>query len=373
MTSRTGSFEVRVRDLESGCLSNEFFDVTANQDTLALSVEIPLDLDCENEEVTLEFDVLGDADYESVWYDRFGSVLGESSNQLNVDQQGNYYLLVTNNENGCISRTNIEVERVAESPDTLLFEVLPAVCDAEFGTVRSLEVLGGTAPYNFYLNGSNVSMDVDPLSVPIGLNELRVVDDRNCEMVQNFEVPHESGVYFVLPPEYEIDLGDRVKLIPRFARGEEDISSIRWEVEDDLSCADCLEPWASPLENREYTLEIEDNKGCSHRSTTKIRVNFDPGVFVPIAFSPNGDGVNDFFFPQSQTKWIRSIGNFRIYSRWGEEVFRNLSPRLNVAEDGWDGSFNGKPMDPAVFVYYFEVEFINGFKQVFKGDVTLVR
>lgn len=373
LTSQTGSFEVRVRDLESGCSTNEFFDVWANNDTLELIVEVPLDLDCENEEVKLEFGIIGNADFESVWYDRFGSILGRSGNELNVDQEGNYYLAVTNNENGCISRTKIEVERVAERPDTLLFEVLPAVCDAEFGTVRSLEVLGGTAPYSLYLNGNNISTGTNPLSVPIGFNELRVVDDRNCELVQGFDVPQEAGVYFELPPEYEIELGDRVKLIPRFARGEDDISSIRWELADDLSCTDCLEPWASPIKNIEYTLFIEDNKGCSHRSATRIRVNFEPGVFVSSAFSPNGDGINDYFFPQSQSKWIRSIGDFRIYSRWGEEVFWNLSPRINVADDGWDGTFDGKPLDPAVFVYYFEVEFINGEKRLFKGDITLVR
>jgi len=373
LTSQTGSYEVIVRDESSGCFENGRFEVLANRDTLELIVETPLDLDCENEEVNLEFDVVGEADYETIWYDRFGAVLGSSDNGLNVSKEGDYFILVTNNENGCPSRSHIRVDRVAERPDTLVFEVQPAVCDDELGSIGSLQVVGGTAPYSFFLNGAEISANEESISAPTGQNEIRVVDDRNCEIIENFNVPHEAGIYFELPPEYEMELGDQVKLIPRFARGENDIRTIRWEVTDDLSCIDCLEPWASPLENTEYTLEIEDNKGCSHRSTTKINVLFDPGVFVPSAFSPNGDGINDFFFPQSQSKWIRSVGDFRIYSRWGEEVFRNLSPRLNVADDGWDGTFNGKLMDSAVFVYHFEVEFINGVKRLFKGDVTLVR
>jgi gliding motility-associated-like protein len=88
-------------------------------------------------------------------------------------------------------------------------------------------------------------------------------------------------------------------------------------------------------------------------------------IFVPNAFSPNGDGQNDKF---------RVHGNcfreflLRIYDRWGEKVFESNSPGF-----AWDGTFRGQEMDPAVFVWYLEATFVDGTSVNKKGNVSLVR
>ena len=69
----------------------------------------------------------------------------------------------------------------------------------------------------------------------------------------------------------------------------------------------------------------------------------------------------------------RRVVAFRVYDRWGELVFENRDTDVNNRETGWDGSFRGQEMSPAVFVWYAEVEFVDGSVAPFKGEVTLIR
>lgn len=96
-------------------------------------------------------------------------------------------------------------------------------------------------------------------------------------------------------------------------------------------------------------------------------------VYVPNAFSPNDDGINDVFIVFTGASCIKEIKSFHVFSRWGEEVFKNFNFPANDFAYGWDGTFRGKPMDTAVFAWFAEVEFGDGRVELFKGDVTLLR
>ena len=91
----------------------------------------------------------------------------------------------------------------------------------------------------------------------------------------------------------------------------------------------------------------------------------DPYVYVPNAFTPNGDGKNDQLFVRS--KMVSEL-TFLIYDRWGEKVFET-----NDMRNGWDGTFKGKPCDPGVFVYYLDVTCHNQSTYFKKGNVTVIR
>ncbi|MBK9793182.1 MAG: PKD domain-containing protein [Sphingobacteriales bacterium] len=99
-------------------------------------------------------------------------------------------------------------------------------------------------------------------------------------------------------------------------------------------------------------------------------------VYIPNVFTPNNDGKNDYFTVYGGVN-VKRINNLKIFDRWGEMVFdkNNFPPNLEI--EGWDGSIkhkdNSTPFNTAVFVYSAEVEFINGEKEIFKGDVTLIR
>ena len=72
-------------------------------------------------------------------------------------------------------------------------------------------------------------------------------------------------------------------------------------------------------------------------------------------------------------KGVVKVNRFQIFGRWGEKIFEENDFIPNDASFGWDGTFKGKKLDSGVFVYFAEIEFSDGLKIIYKGDVTLVR
>ena len=97
-----------------------------------------------------------------------------------------------------------------------------------------------------------------------------------------------------------------------------------------------------------------------------------PQIFIPNIFSPNGDGINDQVSIQSNDRIIL-VNSFRVFDRWGNIVFEDFNFLPNDAHHGWDGIFNGKLMNPAVFTYLAEVKTIDHDLMLVTGDVSLVR
>lgn len=107
--------------------------------------------------------------------------------------------------------------------------------------------------------------------------------------------------------------------------------------------------------------------GCE--STDTITVAKDCYLDLPNVFTPNGDGMNDYFFPRDLlTRGLTSF-NMRIYNRWGEEIFTSNS----LDGRGWDGRYNDVPQPQGVYVYIIDATFKDGQKEHHQGNVTLLR
>ncbi|MEO1713345.1 MAG: gliding motility-associated C-terminal domain-containing protein, partial [Bacteroidota bacterium] len=76
---------------------------------------------------------------------------------------------------------------------------------------------------------------------------------------------------------------------------------------------------------------------------------------------------------QAATGQIAKVNAFMVFNRWGEAVFNLQEFAPNDPANGWNGQFRGRELDPGVFVYWAEIELINGDTKLYKGDVTLVR
>ncbi len=108
-------------------------------------------------------------------------------------------------------------------------------------------------------------------------------------------------------------------------------------------------------------------KGCSASST--INVVNDCYMNIPNVFSPNGDGMNDYFFPrQYLTSGLITFG-MHIYNRWGEMIFESTS----LDGRGWDGKYNGADQPEGVYVYTIDGTFKDGQKEHHQGNLTLLR
>ncbi len=141
-----------------------------------------------------------------------------------------------------------------------------------------------------------------------------------------------------------------------------------WSPPDWLDAVDIPNPVSTPEASIEYRLIVRDANGCvAERSVTLVVLTIcdEPYLFVPTGFTPNGDGKNDTF---------RVMGNnleevyLVVYNRWGEKIFE--SPGGN---EGWDGTYKGKPLPPDVYGFYVKVRCYGGLEFVKKGNVTLLR
>ena len=145
--------------------------------------------------------------------------------------------------------------------------------------------------------------------------------------------------------------------------------SYTWTPPQGLSNPYIYNPVASPSTTTTYYVLVQDQYGCQYLDSVTIIV-IDvycdkPYIYLPNAFTPDGDFVNDILFLRSNMIYDFTL---RIFDRWGELVFETSD-----INKGWDGTFRGKDCNPGVFVYQLDVICHN--QQIFKdkGNITLIR
>jgi hypothetical protein len=109
--------------------------------------------------------------------------------------------------------------------------------------------------------------------------------------------------------------------------------------------------------------------GSNCQSIDSIEVRSNCYINIPNAFSPDGDGMNDYFIPRELLSSGVTKFSMQLFNRWGEMIYstEQLDGR------GWDGRYNGKPQPMGVYVYHIDATFLNGYRKVYTGNVTLVR
>lgn len=138
-------------------------------------------------------------------------------------------------------------------------------------------------------------------------------------------------------------------------------------------------PTACPTVSTTYLVYVTTGQGCVYVDSVRINVNPEPLIIFPTAFSPNGDGKNDYFRPV--ILGLANIDEFRIYNRWGQVVFEvsNISVEnmMGTPVDysyAWDGQYKGTEQNLGVYVYYLKGKgSATGTEVERKGNFTLVR
>jgi|10_taG_2_1085330.scaffolds.fasta_scaffold01934_5 gliding motility-associated-like protein len=141
-----------------------------------------------------------------------------------------------------------------------------------------------------------------------------------------------------------------------------------WSPTTGLDNPNSQHPNASPTQTTTYTVTISGTN-CERTASVTIEVKEivcdEPDIFIPNAFTPNGDGENDVLFVRG--KMIEKM-NLKIYNRWGELVFETDNQQI-----GWDGKYKEELVQPNVFVYHLQVWCIDGQEFFKKGNVTVIR
>lgn len=149
---------------------------------------------------------------------------------------------------------------------------------------------------------------------------------------------------------------------PAFLTAKAGFTSYAWSPSLGLSNPSIASPVAQPAESTVYTVTASDASGCEAAGSVTVSVVRGPDIYVPSAFTPNGDGANDIL--KVTAVGIRSFKEFLVVDRWGKTVFRTVNPDVS-----WDGA--GAPA--GVYVWMVAGVDINGRLVQKKGTVILIR
>lgn len=171
------------------------------------------------------------------------------------------------------------------------------------------------------------------------------------------------------PPEVTAPVGMPVTLPMTYSA---DVSSYAWTPATGLDCPTCPDPTATLIFSTEYYVTATDKNSCTATDSIFVKtICNNQNYFLPNTFSPNGDGVNDYFYPRGTS--LYNVRSLTIFNRWGQMVFQRRDFPANAANLGWDGTFGGKQAPADAYVYIVEVVCDNSQVVALHGTVTLVR
>ncbi len=175
--------------------------------------------------------------------------------------------------------------------------------------------------------------------------------------------------FFTLGEDITVNLGHSKIIRPVFNFTPD---SVIWSPDTYLEDVNEQDKRTTPYFPVTYVVTATDEAGCTYRDTLHVEVLATKNIYFPNVFSPNNDGINDVFrfFTDVDVKVVKQ---FKIFDRWGELVFQQNEINPADTDFGWRGTYRGKTFNPGVFVFFAEVEFLNGDIHFYTGDVTLIR
>ena len=278
------------------------------------------------------------------------------------------YVVTAINSFGCAAYDTVVVTVI--QPMNLTVSANDSICIGESANLLAT----GATTYAWNPGATLSSTTVaNPVATPTITTSYRVVgyDGFNCFTDTAFVVVA-VGRYptITLGADLVLATGTLHPLVSAVTNGP--IAQWLWSPAPNLDCATCPLPIATIKKDVSYIVKATTAYGCSASDTVNIKVFCeDSQVFVPNAFTPDGDGINDVLMVRG--KGIVSVKFFRIFNRWGELVFERSNFPPNVANYGWNGKVKGINSTPDVFVYTAEVICENGTTYVYKGNTSIIK
>jgi len=261
---------------------------------------------------------------------------------LASDLGGGTYAVVATDNNGCTGTTSVTLEGPEDISVSAMISDVSCYGDND-GAIIIDGVAGGTGPYLYALDGGDFTSSPLFGNLLSGNYDLTIQDANGCESLEAFQVVEPEELMVFLGGNIEIQLGDSVNLEAQLSVDTSLLQQWGWTQGQAFrdTCSLCLERWVYP---------------------------FDSGVYEFLAV----DGKNDYFQIYLGAG-ASNVKTFKVFNRWGEIVYELSNFFLMAPDEGWNGMFKGNLMNPGVFVFYAEIEFLDGHVEIYKGDVSLMR
>jgi len=345
------------------CTADTTFTVDDTGVAIQLTGSVSDNTTCTGVNGAIDLDVSPIGTYMFLWSHGF---VAEDPGGLS---SGDYSVTVTD-LSGCSSSASFVI--VDNAPLPLLEGIsTPALCGLPMGEID----LTVTPPDGNMFNWSTGATSEDLADLQPGMYQVTVTASNGCTGTAQFDVPGSEPPGITLAASGSPAGEDMVLLQATLDGPWSILDTLIWLPEALFTCGDplCTEQLiVVPAEPTLVRVIAIDTNGCLSEAQLLLRRETDPFVQVPNVFTPNGDGVNDWFTVYGN-KDVELVIELQVFDRWGNFVFRNSNFPPNLETLGWDGRFRGLDMDPAVFAFWARVRFVDGTEKAFKGDVTLLR
>ncbi len=304
-----------------------------------------------------------------IWKDQNDNVLCNNCTELKViPQKSAQFKVIGFNEYGCSNIGQTSVKLV--EPFKLSLLPSDSMC---IGSTRRINV-NGADNYQWLPNpGLSSYTSATTYATPAVTTTYKVIgrDGYNC-------FADTASIQLVIGKPTPVNVGKDTTVISgtpiRLNTGNNspDIRQWQWGGKADYSCVFCESPVVKVINDEALTVKATNQFGCVTTDTVHVKT-FCSGaeVFIPNAFSPDGDGINDLLVIQG--RGIKVIRNFRIYTRWGEMVFEKNNFVPGDRSAAWDGKVRGKQAGTDVFVYLCEAICEKGTAYTYKGNVAIIK
>lgn len=252
-----------------------------------------------------------------------------------VNQSGTYRDTISNS-NGCdsIITTNLTIT------NPIPFTKLVSICEGQTYMLPNGNKISSSGTYTDTIRKPNTcdsivitNLNVFPNNFTVSLNAIDTIES-----------------------------GSTITLLPVYTGGI--AANWNWTPAINLSCSTCENPVASPAQTTLYVVSVKASDGCEDTAQTKIFVR-QTNIYVPQAFSPNNDGVNDFAVVFANNPKSFSM---KIYNRWGELVFES-----NDVNNPWNGTYKGADCPQDNYTYILDVTMQNGKSYHKQSSILLLR
>ncbi|HTL81199.1 MAG TPA: gliding motility-associated C-terminal domain-containing protein [Bacteroidia bacterium] len=292
----------------------------------------------------------GSSPYTYAW-----SPTGGTNATANNLAAGTYTVTVTGSD-GCAQTQIVTLTQPTAVASTA--GSTPESCGSNDGTAF-VNASGGTPGYTYLWNNNSTNDTITGIAT--GSYSVTITDANGCTTTTSVNVGSAGTATANASGSTTISSGGSTTLT-----GTGSGNTFVWSPAGSLSCSTCQNPTASPSQTTTYTLTVTDSLGCTATDTVTIFVDVQCGdIWVPNAFSPNGDHENDVLFVRGN---CIDILTFNVYNRWGELVFTTNDPAI-----GWDGKWRDKDCEAAVFTYYLRATLNSGDVVEQQGNITLVK
>jgi gliding motility-associated-like protein len=261
------------------------------------------------------------------------------------------YSVIVSDQSGCVDTVNAVLD-ASPIPNADIAGEL-SICQGE--TI----ILTATGGENCLWNTGDTAQFIT-VSPSTNSNFSVIISNGDCSDTASFNLIVHPLPELTITPYYSIMQGDSIQL---FATGS---GLFSWTPGNTLNCVNCSNPIASPEETTNYCVTVSDNNDCLSTECVLVSVQIPASIFIPNAFTPDANGLNDVFRPV-----LNEVHNYTllIFNRWGEKLFES-----NSVDQGWNGFYKGHLCEQDVYVYKISyIENADGSTHEKIGDVTLVR